>query len=187
MASLRDIRRRIASVQDTYKITRAMEMVAAAKLRRAQQRIESLRPYAVAMTDMMQDLARYAENPKGYALLRHHESVRTITLVVFTGDRGLAGAFNANVIRRAVELHKGAASGGQDTRWVVVGKKGVGTLGFRGYAPEKTWVGLSDYPDYTHAEDIARYVIDLYSSEQTDEVHLIYNRSARPWSRRSKT
>jgi F-type H+-transporting ATPase subunit gamma len=180
MASLRDIRRRIASVQDTYKITRAMEMVAAAKLRRAQQRIESLRPYAVAVVDMMQDLARYAENPSGYALLRHHESVRNITLVVFTGDRGLAGAFNANVVRRAIELHKNAAAGGQDTRWVVVGKKGVGTLGFRGYKLEKSWVGLSDHPDYAHAEEIARYVIDLYSSEQTDEVHLIYNRFRSP-------
>ena len=180
MANLRDIRRRITSVQDTYKVTRAMEMVAAAKLRRAQQRIESLRPYAVAMVDMMQDLARYAENPSGYALLRRHQSVRTITLVVFTGDRGLAGAFNANVVRRAIELHGSAAAAGRDTRWIVVGKKGVGTLGFRGYNLEKTWVGLSDHPDYTHAAEIARYVIDLYSSEKTDEVHLIYNRFRSP-------
>ena len=180
MATLRDIRRRIVSVQNTHKITKAMEMVAAAKLRRAQQRIESLRPYAVAMVDMMQDLVRYAENPSGYALLRRHESVRNITLVVFTGDRGLAGAFNANVIRRATELHKNAVAGGQDTRWVVVGKKGVGTLRFRGFQLEKTWVGLSDHPDYTHAEEIARYAIDLYSAEKTDEVHLIYNRFRSP-------
>jgi F-type H+-transporting ATPase subunit gamma len=180
VATLRDIRRRIVSVQNTHKITKAMEMVAAAKLRRAQQRIESLRPYAVAMVDMMQDLARYAENPSGYALLRRHESVRDITLVVFTGDRGLAGAFNANVIRRAVELHRNAVAGGQDTRWVVVGKKGVGTLRFRGFELEKTWAGLSDHPDYTHAAEIARYVIDLYSAEKTDEVHLIYNRFRSP-------
>ena len=180
MATLRDIRRRIASVQNTHKITRAMEMVAAAKLRRAQQRIESLRPYAVAMVDMMQDLARYAESPNNYPLLRHHPVINNVTLVVFTGDRGLAGAFNANVIRRATELHRANEDAGRQTRWVVVGRKGVGTLSFRGFPLEKTWVGLSDHPDYTHAEEVARYVIDLYASGQTDEVHLIYNRFRSP-------
>ena len=180
MATLLDIRRRIVSVQNTRKITKAMEMVAAAKLRRAQQRIEALRPYAVSMVEMMQDLARYAESPGNYPLLRKHEAVRDLTLVVFTGDSGLAGAFNANVVRRATDLHKEAVAAGRSTRFVVTGRKGAGTMRFRGYPLERIWTGLSDHPEFTHAEDIARYIIDLYSSEKTDEVHLIYNRFRSP-------
>lgn len=180
MATLRDIRRRISSVQNMHKITKAMEMVAAAKLRRSQQRIEALRPYAVSMIDMMQELARYTEVSGHFPLLREHKTIRNVTLVVFTGDRGLAGAFNANVIRKAVELRREAEESGHDVRWLVVGRKGIGTLRFRRFAVEHTWEGLSDAPQYTHAEEISRRLIDLYTSEQTDQVHLIYNRFKSP-------
>jgi len=180
VATLQDTRRRVVSTQNTHKITKAMEMVAAAKLRRAQQRIEALRSYALSMIDMMQDLARYAESPTLYPLLRRHDAVRDITLVVFTGDRGLAGAFNANVLRRATEVYRQVTAEGQSVHWVVIGKKGIGTLRFRGYQLDRTWEGLSDHPDYTHAEEIARHLIEQYTSEKTDEVHLIYNRFRSP-------
>ena len=111
MASLRDIRRRIASVHNTRKITKAMEMVAAAKLRRNQQRIEALRPYAGDMIEMMTDLATYSEESLRYALVRERPEVRTVAVVAMTGDRGLAGAFNANVVRRAMEIERNLREG----------------------------------------------------------------------------
>lgn len=180
MATLRDIRHRIGSVQNTRKITKAMEMVAAAKLRRAQQRIEDLRPYAIAMIDMMQDLARYTDVGPHFPLLREHGTISNVSLVVFTGDRGLAGAFNANVIRRAMEARREAEESGYGVRLLVVGRKGIGTLRFRRFELDATWEGLSDAPQYTQAAQISRHLIDLYVTEQTDRVHLIYNRFRSP-------
>jgi F-type H+-transporting ATPase subunit gamma len=175
MASLQHIRRRIGSVQNTRKITRAMEMVSAAKLRRAQARIEALRPYAIDMVEMMLDLATYADEPGRYALLREHREEKSIALVVLTGDRGLAGAFNANVLRTSIDISSEHASRGIDTRWLVFGRKGVGSLRFRGYELEETWTGKSDRPSYADAQTIARAVIDLYLTERVDRVHVIYN------------
>ncbi len=175
MPSLQDIRRRIASVQNTRKITRAMEMVSAAKLRRAQTRIEALRPYAIDMVEMMLDLATYADEPGRYALLREHEKEEAIALVVVTGDRGLAGAFNANVLRMSIEIAREHEARDVESRWLVVGRKGVGSLRFRGYELEQTWTGTSDQPSYSDAKTIARHVIDLYTSGRVDKVHLIYN------------
>lgn len=175
MATLQDIRRRIGSTQNTRKITKAMEMVSAAHLRRAQARIEALRPYAIDMVEMMLDLATYAGEPGRYALLREHKQEKAAALVVVTGDRGLAGAFNANVIRRAVEVQRALTARGVATRWLVSGKKGVATLRFRGYELEQTWTGNSQRPGYSDAQAIARRVIDLYTHEEVDKVHLIYN------------
>ena len=135
MATLRDIRRRIASIQNTRKITKAMEMVAAAKLRRAQTRIEALRPYARDMVEMMMDLATYADSAREFPLLRGHGKEEAVALVVVTGDRGFAGAFNANVMRRGVRGRRASfGSAASAVRWLVVGKKGIGTLRFRGVA-----------------------------------------------------
>jgi F-type H+-transporting ATPase subunit gamma len=175
VANLQHIRRRIGSVQNTRKITRAMEMVSAAKLRRAQARIEALRPYAIDMVEMMLDLATYADEPGRYALLREHREEKSIALVVVTGDRGLAGAFNANVLRTSIDISSEHASRGIDTRWLVFGRKGVGSLRFRGYELEETWTGKSDRPSYADAQTIARAVIDLYLTERVDRVHVIYN------------
>jgi F-type H+-transporting ATPase subunit gamma len=175
VANLQHIRRRIGSVQNTRKITRAMEMVSAAKLRRAQARIEALRPYAIDMVEMMLDLATYADEPGRYALLREHREEKSIALVVLTGDRGLAGAFNANVLRTSIDISSEHASRGIDTRWLVFGRKGVGSLRFRGYELEETWTGKSDRPSYADAQTIARAVIDLYLTERVDRVHVIYN------------
>ena len=179
MASLRDIRRRIASVQNTRKITKAMEMVAAAKLRRNQARIEALRPYAGDMIEMMTDLATYSEDARQYALLRERE-VKTVAVVAMTGDRGLAGAFNANVVRRALAIERELREQGVETRVLAVGRKGIGSLKFRGCRLEKSWHGLSDRPQYSDAKAIAGELIEMYLSEQVDRVRLVYNHFTSP-------
>jgi F-type H+-transporting ATPase subunit gamma len=175
MASLRDIRRRIASVQNTRKITKAMEMVAAAKLRRAQTRIEALRPYARDMVEMMMDLATYADSTREFPLLRDHGKEEAVALIAVTGDRGFAGAFNANVIRRAVEVDAELQQRGVARHWLVVGKKGISMLRFRGVQLAQTWQGKSDHPVYGDAQEIAHAAADLYVSGQVDRVQLVYN------------
>ena len=180
MATLQHIRRRITSVQNTRKITKAMEMVAAAKLRRAQQRIEALRPYASGTVELMRDLATFAGDRRSYALLRENEGAAAEALLVVTGDRGLAGAFNANVVRRFVESDAGLRDEGIDTHLLVVGKKGAGTLRFRGHEIERTWTGLSDRPDYSDAQAISRHVVDLYTRGEVDRVRLVYNHFKSP-------
>ena len=181
MASLRDIRRRIASVQNTRKITKAMEMVAAAKLRRSQQRIEALRPYAGDMIEMMVDLATYSNETRHLALMQERPEVRRVAVVAMTGDRGLAGAFNANVVRKALEIERGLREqGGVETRIIAVGRKGIGTLAFRGCRLERSWQGLSDRPEYSDAKEIAAELIELYVSGAVDRVRLVYNHFTSP-------
>jgi len=180
VASLRDIRRRITSVQSTRKITKAMEMVSAAKLRRNQQRIESLRPYARDMIEMMTDLATYSEETRRYALLSERDEIRTVAVVAMTGDRGLAGAFNANVVRKAIAIETELRDNGIDTRVLAVGRKGIGTLVFRGCSLERSWLGLSDNPHYTDAREIAAELIEMYVSGQVDRVRLVYNHFTSP-------
>jgi F-type H+-transporting ATPase subunit gamma len=180
VASLRDIRRRIASVQNTRKITKAMEMVAAAKLRRNQLRIEALRPYAGDMIEMMTDLATYSEESLRYALVKERPDVHTVAVVAMTGDRGLAGAFNSNVVRKAMEIERGLRDKGVDTRVIAVGRKGIGTLTFRGLALESSYQGLSDHPEYGDAQHIAKHLIELYTSGEVDRVRLVYNHFTSP-------
>ena len=175
MASLRDIRRRIASVHNTRKITKAMEMVAAAKLRRNQSRIEALRPYAGDMIEMMIDLATYSGETSNHTLMQERPEVRSVAVVAMTGDRGLAGAFNANVVRKAMEIERRLRDDGVDTRVIAVGRKGIGTLTFRGCRLELSWQGLSDRPEYSDAKEIARYLIHLYVTGEVDRVRLVYN------------
>ncbi|MEE4275451.1 MAG: ATP synthase F1 subunit gamma [Thermoleophilia bacterium] len=175
MATLRDIRRRIASVNNTRKITKAMEMVAAAKLRRAQNRIEALRPYAADMIEMMVDLATYSGETSEYALLQERDPESVVGVLVMTGDRGLAGAFNANVLRRAFEVERTLREDGRETRVLAVGKKGIGTLRFRRCTIERSWQGLSDRPQYNDARQIADHLIGLYMRGEVDRVRVIYN------------
>lgn len=179
MATLRDIRRRIASTQSTRKITKAMEMVAAAKLRRNQQRIEALRPYARDMIEMMVDLATYSLESRQYALLQQRP-IKTVAVVAMTGDRGLAGAFNANVVRKTLEVERGLRADGINTRVIAVGRKGIGTLKFRGCSIEHSWQGLSDKPQATDAKEISNYLIDLYLKGEVDRVRLVYNHFTSP-------
>ena len=179
MATLRDIRRRIASVQNTRKITKAMEMVAAAKLRRNQARIQRLRPYARDMIEMMEDLATYSGEAHQYELLQERE-VHTVAVVAMTGDRGLAGAFNANVVRKALAIERDLREQGVETRVLAVGRKGIGTLRFRGCRLEKSWQGLSDRPQYTDAKEIAAELVRMFTSGEVDRVRLVYNHFTSP-------
>ncbi len=145
VASVQDIKRRIRSVRNTRKITKAMELVAAAKLRRAEARIEAMRPYADRMMELMVGTARASSSVRGLPLLQRRE-VRTVAVVPLTGDRGLAGAFNAQVLRHAFALDRSVRAEGSDVRWLVSGKKGRSTLRFRGHDVLQAWAGFSDGP-----------------------------------------
>ena len=175
MASVQDIKRRIRSVRNTRKITRALELVAAAKLRRAQARIESMRPYADTMTELIAGVGRAASSVRGLPLLQQRDEVKVVAIVPLTGDRGLAGAFNAQIIRRALGLARTLQGEGAEVRWVAVGKKGRSTLSFRRYELDGEFTGFADAPAYADAQAIAHRVGELFVEETVDRVVLVYN------------
>ena len=174
MASVQDIKRRVRSVQNTRKITRAMELVAAAKLRRAQTRIEAMRPYAERMQELMIGVARASSSVRGLPLLQRRD-VRTTAILPLTGDRGLAGAFNAQILREAFGQERGLRDEGVEARWLVSGKKGASTLRFRRYEVAQAWTGFSDSPQYGDAQAIAHRISELYAEQEVDRVIVIYN------------
>jgi len=176
VASLQDIRRRITSVRNTRKITKAMELVAGARLRRAQTRIEEMRPYADRMQELMVGTARAASSFRNLALMQRREETRRTAIVVVGGDRGLAGPFNGQVLRRAFELEREIRGAGQEVAWLVVGRKGASTLRFRRYELAGQWSGFSDRPEYADAQAIAHRLAELYTEEEVDRVVLVYNR-----------
>jgi len=175
VASVQDLKRRIRSVTNTRKITRALELVAAAKLRRAQTRIEAMRPYADTMSDLIAGVGRAASSVRSLPLLQQREAIETVLIVPLTGDRGLAGAFNGQVVRRALALERAAEAEGQKVRWVVVGKKGRSTLAFRGRDVRDSYVGFADAPSYGDAQAVAHRVAELYAEAEVDRVVLVYN------------
>ncbi|MGI8606575.1 MAG: ATP synthase F1 subunit gamma [Gaiellaceae bacterium] len=175
MASVQDIKRRVRSVRNTSKITKAMELVAAAKLRRAEARIEALRPYAERMRELMIGTAR-ATPSRGFPLLEERENASSVAIVPLTGDRGLAGGFNAQIVRRALGLEREAREAGQDVRWAVIGKKGRSTLRFRRFEVEQAWVDFTDRPEYSDAAAIARKLAELFTDRVVDRVVIVYNR-----------
>ncbi len=174
MASVQDLKRRIQSVRNTRKITRAMELVAAAKLRRAELRIRSLRPYAETMTELIAGVGRASSSVR-LPLLEQRESVETVAVVPLTGDRGLAGAFNAQILRRAFALERGLLAEGKAVRWVAVGKKGRSTLVFRRRELAGEYLGFTDRPGYSDAQAIAHRVSELFTEGDVDRVILVYN------------
>ena len=176
MASLQDLRRRISSVRNTRKITKALELVAGARLRRAQTRIEEMRPYADRMQELMVGTARAASSLRNLVLLQQREEVRRVAFVVVTGDRGLAGPFNGQVLRRAFELERKARAEGQEPVWLAVGRKGASTLRFRRYELTAEWAGFADKPAYHDAQAIGHKLAELYEAEEIDRAVLIYNR-----------
>ncbi|HWH13873.1 MAG TPA: F0F1 ATP synthase subunit gamma [Miltoncostaeaceae bacterium] len=176
MPSQRDIKRRIESVRNTRKITRAMELVASAKLRRAQDRIESLRPYARNLRGVMAQASRQSEANRAFPLLQERDEVRRAAVVTITGDRGLAGAFNVNILRAGFGADRDLrGDGADDVVYVGVGKKGSGTLRFRRMPIERTFEGFSSDPGYGEAQLIAEYLVELFTSGQVDRVLLVYN------------
>ena len=179
MASVQDLKRRIRSVRNTRKLTKAMELVASARLRRAQARIEAMRPYADRMLELMVGSARASATVRGLPLLQRRD-VRTVAVLPLTGDRGLAGAFNAQVLRRAFALERTLRAEGSSVRWLVGGKKGRSTLRFRGYELQQAWTGFSDRPAYADAQAIAHRLSELYSQGEVDRVVIVYNHFESP-------
>jgi F-type H+-transporting ATPase subunit gamma len=174
MATLQDLKRRIRSIRSTQKITKAFELVASARLRRAQARIEAMRPYADRMMELMVGTARASTSLRGLTLLQRRE-VTTVGIVVVTGDRGLAGAFNAQVLRHAFALERRLRGEGTRVRWLVAGRKGRSTLTFRRYEVDQAWTGFSDRPSYHDAQAIAHRITELYEKGEVDRVVLVYN------------
>ena len=174
MATLKDIRSRIGSVKNIKKITRAMEMVAAARLRRAEQRIEHLRPYADAIRRMTRRASEAAENIPNLPILQERENVSRVGLLLVTGDRGLAGPFNSQIIRagnrRAQELR-----GEAEVVWYASGRRGASSLEFRGLSPEATFVGFTDRPAFDDARRIGDALTAAYVDEKVDRVEIFYN------------
>ena len=176
MASLQDIRRRINSVRNTRKITKALELVAGARLRRAQARSEEMRPYADRMQELMVGTAQAAASVRNLALLQQHDEVKRVGIVLVTGDRGLAGPFNGQVLRRGFDLEREARAGGQDVAWLAVGRKGASSLKFRRYELAGEWAGFADKPSYHDAQAVGHRLAELYESGEVDRVLLVYNR-----------
>jgi F-type H+-transporting ATPase subunit gamma len=171
----KDVKNRIASVKNIQKTTRAMEMVAAARLRRAEQRIEALRPYASAIRRMTRQAAEAAGNVPNLPILNEHESVSTVGLLLVTGDRGLAGAFNSQIVRAGIRLAAEHEGEGRSLAWYASGRRGVSSLTFRGRDVVGSYTGFTDRPAYGDARDIAQDLMAAYVDGEVDQVDIIYN------------
>src|SRR3954469_996013 len=171
----KDIKNRIGSVKNIHKITRAMEMVAAARLRKAEQRIEVLRPYASAIRRMTRQAADAAGDIPKLPILSEHESEQRVGLLLVTGDRGLAGAFNSQIIRAGVRAGGEYEAEGKQTRYYASGRRGVSSLSFRGKAPAGEYTGFTDRPSYGDAREIASDLMAAYIDGELDRVEIFYN------------
>jgi F-type H+-transporting ATPase subunit gamma len=174
MASQKDIKDRISSVKNIRKITRAMEMVAAARLRRAEQRIEELRPYADALRRMTRRASEGAESLPDIPLLKERENVQTVGLLLVTGDRGLAGGFNSQIIRAGNRRCRELEDEGKSVKWYASGKKGVSSLNFRG-RDVTGFEGFTDRPAFSDAREIGDQLTADYVDGVVDRVEVIYN------------
>ena len=174
MASTQDLKRRVRSITNTRKLTKAMELVASARLRRSQQRIEAMRPYADRMLELMAGVSQAAGAVR-LPLLERRENVQRIAIVPVTGDRGLAGAFNAQVLRRSLALMREAQRDGQEVVFFSAGKKAASTLRFRRLEIGHSWTGFSDRPEYKDAQAIAHALAEAYVNGEVDRVVLVYN------------
>jgi F-type H+-transporting ATPase subunit gamma len=178
--ALKDVKNRIASVKNIQKITRAMEMVAAARLRRAEQRIEALRPYAGAIRRMTRQAAEAAGNVPNLPILNEHESENTIGILLVTGDRGLAGAFNSQIVRAGVRAGSDYENEGKSTVWYASGRRGVSSLAFRGREAKGAYTGFTDRPSYGNAREIASDLMAAFIDGEVDRVEIVYNRYVSP-------
>ncbi len=173
--SQRDVRNRIASVRNIQKITRAMEMVAAARLRRAEQRIEALRPYAQAIRRMTREAAEAAGSLPRLPILTERAEIQTVALLLVAGDRGLAGAFNSNIIRAGVAAGRELGADGRKVTYYASGRRIASSLSFRGLEPAASFTGFSDRPAYADARRIAERLMADYVDGELDRVEVIYN------------
>src|SRR5919197_3273114 len=171
----KDVKNRIGSVKNIQKITRAMEMVAAARLRRAEQRIEHLRPYAGAIRRMTRQAAEAAENLPSLPILQEHDSQDRVALLLVTGDRGLAGAFNSQILRAGLRAASEHESEGRSVAWYASGRRGVSSLSFRGKDVRGRYIGFTDRPAYSDAREIAEDLMASYVDDEVDAVEIFYN------------
>jgi F-type H+-transporting ATPase subunit gamma len=181
LATQKEVSNRISAVKNVRKITRAMEMVAAARLRRAEQRIADMRPYAQAIRKMTQQVAEADEGIIARVeLLQERDSIDSVGILLVTGDRGLAGAFNTQIIREGVRLKREYRDEGSEVIYSVVGRRGNSTLSFRGENVEHSYVGFTDRPAFTDAREISRELTAAYVDGELDRVDLVYNRYVSP-------
>jgi len=172
MASLKDIRGRISSVKNIRKITRAMEMISAARLRRAEQRIEHLRPYADALRRMTTRAAQAAESIPNLPILQEREQISAVGVLLVTGDRGLAGPFNSQIIRAGNARFRELDA---DVLWYATGRRGISSLEFRGFELGGSWAGFTDRPAFADARRIADGLTSAYVDGKVDRVEIFYN------------
>lgn len=173
--SQRDVRNRISAIRNIEKITRAMAMVAAARLRRAEQRIEALRPYAGAIRRMTRQAAEAAGPVPSVPILQEHAEVQTVGLLLVAGDRGLAGAFNSNVIRAGIAVGREHEANGRRVVYFASGRRVASSLTFRGLTPVDSFTGFTDRPDYSDARRIAERLMAAYLDSEVDQVEVFYN------------
>src|SRR5439155_3062751 len=172
-AKLRTIRRRIRSVQSTMKITRAMELIAASRILKAQQRVEEARPFAERLTAAIADVSSAASG-LAHPMLVERADRRTAGVFLVTSDRGLAGGYNANVLKRAEELFATLRAEGKEPKVFISGRKGVSSFRFRGRPIEDSWTGSSETPTYDLAKRIADALMERYVAGEIDEIHGVY-------------
>jgi F-type H+-transporting ATPase subunit gamma len=185
VASQREVRTRIASFKNIQKITRAMEAVSAARLRRAEQRIDALRPYADALRRMTRQAAKGAGSEASrLPLLSVHAPEERVGILLVTADRGLAGAFNSQIIRAGLQLGSEIEAGGQTAVWFATGRRGVSSLTFRGKQLAGSYVGFTDRPAYRDARRIAEDLATAYVNNEVDRVEVIFNGYVSPLTQR---
>jgi F-type H+-transporting ATPase subunit gamma len=175
MANLKDIRGRIASVKNIRKITRAMEMISAARLRKAEQRIEALRPYADALRRMTARASQAADNIPNLPILQEKENVERVGILIVTGDRGLAGPFNSQILRAGNARLRELQRDGKEVLWYAVGRRGVSSLEFRGLEVGGSWTGFTDRPAFSDARRVADGLVSAYVDDKVDRVEVFYN------------
>jgi F-type H+-transporting ATPase subunit gamma len=175
--SQRDVQNRIGSVKNIQKITRAMEMMSAARLRRAEQRISHLRPYAKALRRMTRQAAEAAGSGEMNKLpiLREHDSQDKVALLLITADRGLAGAFNAQILRAATSAAREYERDGARPVYYATGRRGTSSLTFRGLDPKGSWVGFTERPAFANAREVAEALMVAYIDGEVDRVEVFYN------------
>ena len=179
MASVQDLKRRVRSITNTRKLTRAMELVASARLRRAQTRIEAMRPYADRMLELMAGVSQAAGAVR-LPLLERRDPIQTVALVPVTADRGLAGAFNAQVLRRTFALQREAEAAGQKVLYFSSGKKAASTLRFRRLDVGHAWTGFSERAAYSDAQAMAHELAEAFIERRVDRVVFVYNAFVSP-------
>jgi F-type H+-transporting ATPase subunit gamma len=180
MATQKEVKNRIASIKNINKITRAMEMVAAARLRRAEMRIDDLRPYAEGIRKLTRQASAHAGAIPRVPVMAEREDVKKVGILLVTGDRGLAGAFNSNIIREGTRMAAEVRSDGAEPSFAAVGKRGVSALTFRKLEVTGAYTGFTDRPAFANAREIGEALTARYVDEELDRVEIVYNKFVSP-------